>query len=203
MARKGPVTKDTSTLAIGLAQIRIGDSASFINVMHEALAVGYSMGAMASTKFVANTDWYRHESGFPLLEDYITPIREGAQIECTFEEITPTNMNIAYGKDPTDSPIVDLYTAHSGEVKLGGRTSPAYVRAEAIYTYPNGTDFMLVIFPRAQVSASVEMEWGREDAAGVPIVIEAKDSSSEVSGGSSIWDNKPLGRISWEAFVTP
>jgi hypothetical protein len=196
MARKGPVTTDTSTIALGLAQIRIGSSSTYINELHAQLAAGDSIGALANTRFVGNTDWFKLESGFPLIEDYTTPIREGAHLECSFKEITPANMALAYGHDP-NAGVYATMTVHSGEVPLGDRSAPAYVRMEAMYTYPNGTNYMYIIFPRAQVSAEVEMDLQAEDAAAVPVMIEGKRADSEVSGGSSVWDARPLGRIYW------
>ena len=197
MARKGPITKDTSTIALGLAQVRIGDSLSNIADIHPALAVGESIGALANTRFVGNTDWFKLESGFPLLEDFTTPIREGAALECSFKEITPFNMALAYGFDPNSGEFASM-TVHSGEVGFGSRTAPAYVRMEAMYTYPNGVNHMYIIFPRAQVSATVEMDLQSEDAAAVPVMIEAKGASSDVTGGNAVWDDKALGRVTWD-----
>lgn len=192
MARSGPVTKDSSTIALGLAQIRVGVAATHIASVHPALTASDSIGALANTKFTGKTDWYKLESGFPLLEDFTTAIREAASLECAFKEITPYNLAIAYGKDPA------TYTdVHSGEIELGGRVSPDYVRMEAIYTFPNGTNTMSIIFPRAQVSASMELDLKMEDAAAAPIVFEAKRADSEVTGGNSAWDDKPLGRIAF------
>lgn len=196
MARKGPVTKDTSTIALGLAQVRIGASATYINNLHAQLTASDSIGALANTRFVGNTDWFKLESGFPLIEDFTTPLRESAMLECSFKEITPMNMALAYGFDPAEEPYASM-AVHSGEIPLGDRSAPEYVRMEAIYTYPNGSNYMHIIFPRAQVSANVEMDLQSEDAAAVPVSIEAKRADSEVSGGSSVWDDKPLGRIAW------
>ena len=194
MARSGPVTKDTSTVALGLAQIRILESATNIADIHSAGVAADSIGALANTKFTGNTDWFRLESGFPLLEDFVVPIREAASLECAFKEITPYNMALAYGLDPTSGGYVD---EHSGEVALGGRIAPTYVRMEARYTFPNGTNYMDIIFPRAQAMTSVEADLQTEDAAAVPITFEAKRADSEVDGGSVVWDDKPLGRIAW------
>ena len=194
MARKGPVTKDTSTIALGLAQIRILAAAANIQLINPQGVAADSIGALANTKFMGNTDWYRLESGFPLLEDYAIPIREAASLECAFKEITPFNMALAYGLDPTGGGYA---LPHSGEVALGGRVAPEYIRMEARYTFPNGINFMDIIFPRCQPTAAVEVDLQEEDAAAVPIVFEAKRGDSEVSGGSTAWDDKPLGRISW------
>ena len=194
MSRSGPVTKDTSTITIGLMQIRVGTSATYIANPNPALAAGDSIGALANTKFIGNTDWYKLESGFPLIEDYTVPIREGAAIECAFKEITPYNMALAHGIDAAAGSYTDT---HSGEVVLGGRTAPAYLRVEAVYTYPNGSNYMTFIFPRAQVSANVEVDPQAEDSAAVAVMFESKNASSDVSGGDAIWDDKPLGRIQW------
>jgi hypothetical protein len=194
MARKGPVTTDTTAIALGLAQIRVVASAANIANIQPVGTASDSIGALANTKFTANTDWYKLESGFPLIEDFTTAIREGAMLECAFKEITPYNLALAHGIDATSGSYTD---AHSGEIALGGRTSPAYVRMEALYTFPNGTDTMTIIFPRAQVSASVEMDMQGEDAVAVPITFESKNASSDVSGGAAQWDDKPLGRIAW------
>jgi hypothetical protein len=66
---------------------------------------------------------------------------------------------------------------------------------EAIYTYPNQTNHMYIIFPRAQVTSSMDLSFAQEDNANVPITIESKRADSEVSGGDAAWDNSPLGRI--------
>jgi hypothetical protein len=194
MARKGPVTRDTTAIALGLAQIRVVASASNIANPHPVATASDSIGALANTKFTANTDWYKLESGFPLIEDFTTAIREGAMLECAFKEITPYNLALAHGIDPIGS----YATAHSGEIALGGRTSPSYIRMEALYTFPDGTNTMIIIFPRAQVSASVEMDMQGEDAVAVPITFESKNASSDVSGGHAVWDTQPLGKIAWK-----
>lgn len=194
MARSGPVTKDTSTVALGLAQIRIGASAANIAEQHQVLAAGDSIGAMASTKFNSTMEIWKLESGFPLLEDYQIPIRESASLECAFREMTPYNLALARGYDPTGGGFDE---AHSGEIALGDfdTRSIEYVRMEARYTFPNGTNYMDIIFPRAQVVPNTEMDFQGEDAAAVAIAFESKRADSEVSGGSVVWDDKPLGWI--------
>ena len=193
MARQGPVTVNTDAVAIGLMQIRTGVSATHIADPNGALSASDSIGALASTKFIGNTDWYKLESGFPLIEDYTVPIREGAALECAFKEITPYNLALAQGIDPAS----DYPDVHSGEIVLGGRTAPAYLRVEGVYTYPDGSSTMTFIFPRAQVSANTDMDFTAEDSAAVTVTFESKNASSDVSGGNAVWDSKPLGRIQW------
>lgn len=300
MARSGPVTKDTSTVALGLAQIRVGNSAANIASIASVLASTASIGALASTKYTGNVDFWKLESGFPLLEDLTIPVRETAALECEFKEISSYNLALARGIDPTaaqaaavvgdgditstagtvsgtasttivvtdtagptsetwtvlftgaeagkiigstsghvhdfsaldsamapdnggnpyfsipanyftgtwaaDDTFVFSTTAyaagtatysnnHSGEIKLGEMAAPAYVRMEAVYTYPNATNHMYIIFPRANVTSSVELDLQAEDNANVPITFEAKRADSEVSGGNVVWDAMALGRI--------
>lgn len=189
----GPVTVETSALALGLAQIRIGDSSTNIAEIEPQLTSSDSIGSLTATKFVGSTDWYDHESGFPLKRDYSIAIRDNASLEGTFEEIKPYNLALAFGIDPTDGSYDDV---HTGEIALGGRTSPEYVRMEAVYQFPGTpTYYMTIIFPKAQVKSTVEVDMQAETAAGVPVVIDSTISSSDNADGDAAWDDKPLGRI--------
>jgi hypothetical protein len=107
----GPVTVYAQSWALGLAQIRIGDSAGNIASVVPVLGAPKQLGAMANTKYVGNVDFFKQESGFPLNEDGVIPLREGAAFECAFKEITPYNIAIARGLDPT--------AARSAGVKMG------------------------------------------------------------------------------------
>ena len=193
MARKGPVTTDTTSIALGLAQIRVGVSAANIGYLGQRLVAGDSIGSLANTKFIGHTEYFKLEGGFPLIEEFTTPIREAAALECSFRQISPYTMKLAYGIDPSGETLV-----HSGELALGGKVAPDYVRMEALYTYPDGVNTMAIIFPRAQVTADLEADLQSEDAAAVPITFESKNASSDVAGGDAVWDNMPLGRIEWQ-----
>lgn len=294
MARSGPVTKDTSTIALGLAQIRVGKSAANINQTDSVLGAADSMGAMASTNFTSNVEYWRLMSGFPQLEDMVLPLSETAALECEFKEITPKNLALARGLDPfseQDASVVggsvnsdegttagdisvdnaggvndewtvvftsgsavaiygknsghvgdfaditveiapdndgnpyftipeDFFTGtwaaddmymftttayqaadtaltdpHSGSIGLGQMKAPEYVRLEAVYTYPNQTNHMYIIFPRANATSSVELSLAADDNANPPITFEAKRADSEVTGGDPVWDQMTLGQI--------
>lgn len=197
MPRTGPTTKDTTTIALGLAQIRVGASAANLTKQIPVLAASDSLGALANTKFTGNAEYFKLESGYPLLEDATFPLREAAMLECAFKEITPANFALAKGLDPTDYP-----NAHTGTIKLGVISTPDFVRMEAIYTYPDGTNTMNIIFPRAQVTAAIEMEWAEEEPAAVAVSIESKRADSEITGGHAVWDDKPLGQIIWNDGTT-
>lgn len=293
--RTGPVTKDVSTVALGLAQIRVGASAANVSNANACLTSSDSMGAMADTKMTSNVEYWKLTSGFPALEDLSIPLSESCSFECAFKEITPKNMALARGIDPFTvgagvgaSAIgvitsalgtvdaakvvvcaatcpVDTFTVkftsataytiegfntgaltgsgtvstestfqldavlaitipantftgtwasgdrarfatsqngyannHAGEIGLGGLKAPEFIRMEAVYTYPNGTNHMYIIFPRANVSSNLEIALSATDNAAPTITFEAKRSDSEVAGGNAVWNQKPLGRIYWD-----
>jgi hypothetical protein len=192
MSRTGPVTIDSTTVALGLAQIRVSISTTHIAQTVPRLVAGDSLGALANTKFSGSAEYYRLESGFPLLEDAIFPLREAAALECAFREITPKNMAIARGLAPT------TFTAkHTGTIGLGALVAPTAIRVEAIYTFPDGTNTMGIIFPRANAAATIEMDFAPEEPAAVAIRLEAKRADSEITGGNAVWDAMPYGRILW------
>lgn len=198
MARSGPLTKNTSTLALGLAQVRVGISQDNIANVQPALTSTNSIGALASTKFTSAVEYFKHESGFPALEDYSIALSEKASMECTFEEITPFNLGLAKGLATMSGEHLAAYSsAHSGELKLGAMVAPEYLRMEANYAYPDGINEMVIIFPRAQATASVELDLQKADTAKSPLTFEAKISSTDVTGGNAVWDAMPLGRILW------
>lgn len=296
MARSGPLTKDTSTIALGLAQIRVGVAATHIAEVTSQLAVAASIGALASTKYTGTVDYWKLMSGFPQLEDLTIPLSEAAMLECEFKEVTPYNLALARGIDPDGAvaavlavigesttagtttagtadiavtqdagPIDDTFTVifssatafdvygltegdvgsgtvsvefapdnagnpyftipadyftgtwatsdvytfktnayaasgsyddtHSGSINLGGLVAPAFIRMEAVYTYPNGTNHMYIIFPRANATSTMEIDLQAEDNANIPLTFEAKRADSLTDGGHAVWDSAPLGSL--------
>jgi len=191
LTRSGPLTKDPKVVALGLAQIRVGVSATYIGDILPKLLAANSIGALASTKFIGKTDFWKLESGFPLLEDLTLPIRESAALECGFKELSIANLQLARGIDPSDE-----YTDTS--IALGGLVAPEFVRMEAVYTFPDNLRQMVIIFPRANVVSSMEIDLKVEDAAVVPIMFESKRADSGItSGGNAVWDDMPLGTITF------
>jgi len=295
MARTGPITKDTSTVQLGLSQIRISKSATHIATTTPALVAGDSMGAMASTALNSESEYWDLESGFPLGLDATFPLRETNTMECAFREITPKNLAISRGIDPfsdmaavilagssvttsgtvvegnlavddlggvvTDTWMVvfssatayDVYgtvtgdvgngttsvafepdnggqdyfvigagtftgtwaagdtfsfttTAfvagtsayadnHVGSIPLGSLAAPKFLRVEAIYTFPDPTYQMAIIFPRANVVSNLALDQQPEDSAAVTMTIKSMGASSDNDGGNAAWDSMPNGQI--------
>jgi len=300
MATTGPTTKDTSTVALGLAQIRVGNSAANIASTTAVLVAGNSIGALGETNYTGTVEYWKLESGFPALEDLTIPLRESSMLAVTYKEITPFNVALARGIDPTADvagtvidgneittsgtttgaitvtetvlhEITDTWTivftgatagdifgeatgylesftvvnaeikplhdtdkeyftipadffsgtwadtesftfattasvtgtaayanTHSGSIGLGSLSAPEFIRMESLYTYPNQTNHMYIIFPRANVTGNTEISMQAEDAASPPMVFEAKRADSGVAGGNAAWNSMPLGILYWD-----
>jgi len=208
MARSGPLTRDVSTIALGLAQIRTGNSKTHIAVVGPILTSSDSIGALASTKFSGSVDYWKLESGFPLLEDLSIPLRESATLEAAYKEISFYNMALSRGLnveavvgDDDYEAGVDYTKPHEGTIKLGTMKSPAFIRMEAVYTYPDGESTMTIIFPRANITSSAELDLQAEDAAAPSILFEAKRSDGDTAGGNAVHDTAPLGTIVFAKVV--
>lgn len=192
MPRTGPLTKNADTVALGLAQVRIGSSADNIGTFDPVLTSSNSIGALANTKFMGEKEYWTLESGFPMLEDKTITLRERASLECAFKEINPFNIALSLGLDPVEGGYSETL---SGEILLGAAVAAQYVRMEAVYTYPDGTSTMTIVFPRAQATSSTEIDLQPEDNANVPVTFSSKRADSGISGGNAVWDLAPLGHI--------
>lgn len=191
----GPVTKNPSTLALGLAQIRVGESEKNIATTTPVLKSTDSIGSLAQTKFTNTVEYWRHSSGFPALEDQVYPLSETPQLECQFEELTPANLAMAMGDAITASEDV-----HTGTVALGTMAEPKRIRMEAVYTFPSREHTLTIIFPVAQVTSATELDFQSNDNIKSPITFEAKRADSAVAWGNAAWDEKPMGVM---IFGTP
>lgn len=193
LTRTGPLTINPKAVALGLAQIRVGASATNIASIAPTLVKEDSIGALASTKLAGKTDYWKLESGFPLLEDYTLPIREVCALECGFKELSMANLALSRGLDPADFDEYEEYSV--ANITLGGLIAPIFIRMEAVYTFPDNQSQMVIIFPRANVVSSMEIDMKAEDAAVIPISFEAKRADGGVVGGNAVWNDMPLGTI--------
>lgn len=194
LTRTGPVTTDPSAVALGLAQIRVGVAATHIASADAELVAADSIGALSTTKFAGKTDYWKLESGFPLLEDLTIPLRESAALECGIKQFSLSNLLLARGIDPNKTYVAPAVAPTS--IALGSMKAPDYIRMEAVYTFPDLLHQMVIIFPRANVVSSLDFDLKIEDAAIVPITFQAKRADSGLaSGGNALWDNQPLGTI--------
>ena len=96
---------------------------------------------------------------------------------------------------PYASGITNYSDPHSGEIKLGTMVAPKFIRMEAVYTYPDGVHTMIIIFPRANITSSLDVKLAAEDSSNVPVTFESKQSGSDTTDGHEAWDSAPLGKI--------
>lgn len=186
----GPVTKDTSSLALGLGQLRILDCEDNLGTINPAGTASNSIGALTKSMLNVEKEVWRHLSGFPQIEDHSITLSKRATIEADSEELNPYNIALALGVDPASYTL-----AHSGQIPLGGLTDLAFIRSELVYTFPDEEYTMIPVFPKAQVVSGVSVDFQAADSVKNPITIEAKRADSNVTGGSALWDDAPLGRI--------
>lgn len=189
MPSKGPVTKDTEALAIGLMSIMVDAASGHISTSGRALnKADHSVGSLNNTTMTIDRETKNHESGFPLLKDKVVVLRESMQLQGEVEELTYRNLMTATGKNPNG------ITARSGEISIGALTAPQDLRVEGLYEFPDG-DEMLVILPRAQVETGIEINFQKEDWGNVSVTFTAQRADSATTGGNAAWDSKPLGVI--------
>jgi hypothetical protein len=293
----GPRTQNPQSLAIGLMEVRVGPSAANISTTTPVLTTSQSLGALSSASYTFNREYYEHWSDFPMIKDYVIPTQETQQITCEFEEMTPRNLAILQGIDPSsagsswtgegytvvssdsgtyntsdeidggadaeadtyrvifltattysvysdkrgkltgdqmgegDTTATSVFTdgttellsipsgfftgtwaaddvftfymakkgydsVSSGEIKIGDLKAPDYLRVEGYYVFPNATNTMTVIFPRAQARTdNGEIAFAADTNAAVSITFEATPADSTMSGGNAAWDSMPLGRV--------
>ena len=108
--------------------------------------------------------------------------------------MTPANLAIAMGKDPSEFSDV-----HTGTIKLGAMAEPVRIRLEAVYTYPSGKHTMTIIFPMSQVTSATELDFQSADSIKSPLTFEAKRADSGIEGGNAAWNAMPMGCITFAA----
>lgn len=185
-----PVYRNSTTVMLGLAQIRIAESAPYIGYPTACLTKAHSLGAMVETRILGEDFDYILRSGFPQTDDLIIAYEQHVIVECVLREITPINMALMFGQayDPTtyDDP-------HDGQIYLGTRGVTSFIRVEFIYWYPESNYQMHLILPKAYISTEVLIDWAVEDDYGAPFACVSTPSDSDSIGGHAIWDAAPLG----------
>lgn len=88
-------------------------------------------------------------------------------------------------------------SAHSGSIGLGNLVAPADLRVEGVYTFPNGTNTITFIFPRAQAVGDLDLAFSESDEAAPAISLKSMYAGSENALGNAVWDSFPQGRIVW------
>jgi len=188
--RTGPITKDVSTVQLGLSQIRVGLAASYISNTGAALSESDSLGAMAATSFTSEKEYHIREDGYPLTPKPPYAISETNTLGCAFKEITPKTLALSLGMSPAT-----FSNPHAGTIPLGGVAPPQPLRVEAVYTFPGSTYQMIIIFPMANITSGLKLEHQLDTPAAVTLSIKAINAASNAVGGNAVWDTMPNGKI--------
>lgn len=176
--------KERETVALGLGKISIGPSVANLATITQALTSTDYFSALTEVSFVINKQFKKQitvKDSVELLQDvFVSGSTLG--ISVTFIEILQKTLSYALGGD-------------GGATELGSLllTDPEDLRVELEYLYPNKTDKMIVILPRAVVTSSLPFSFEEEDNADVPVTFLAKRADLEVGG--SAWATYPYGRI--------
>lgn len=293
----GPRTKSPQNIALGLMDIRLGNSAANIGTTTPVLTSSNSLGALADASYTFSKEFYQHRSAFPAVLDLVIPTSGDEMITCSVEEISPYALAVSQGIDPTSAGSAwvgtaysvvsstagtyntaddidggadaesdtyrvvfltattysvysdsrgkltgdqigegdttalstftdgavellsipasyftgtwaadDLFTfammkegyasATTGEILLGNLSSPDYLRVEGVYTFPDASFDMVVIFPRAMaMTDNGELAFANDASATISMTFTATPADDSISGGNSVWNASPLGKI--------
>lgn len=174
--------RDRESIALGLAELYLSDSASYITDVTSVLTDAEYFSALVEVSFnIFRTKkfQYSYVNSMEALQDIFTK-RVGFSISIAPIEMNSRTFSYALGGDDSEEIGSTLFT------------KPKDLRAELIFTYPNKTNFMYLILPRVSVISDIDGAFSEKDAMKVPIEFNAKRADN-VTGGS-VWASYPYGR---------
>jgi len=182
ISRSGPVTRDSSTVALGLAKVLVGEAdaniASITQVLDQTVN---SLGALNASNFTSNVEYWKLESGYPLLEDLTIPLREAVSLGCEFKEIKPGNLAIARGIDPAggDAASWAYQDMTSG---AGGVESDPATATIVVFDATTISDVWTVVFDTTTTYKVFGLQSGHVQTAGAQDGSISADRTFQVSG---------------------
>lgn len=168
------------SISLGLAELYLGDSDSLITQTTRVLTSTNYFGAKTDVSFSCSREYvkrYETDGNIQFLMDHLLT-RVDISISIQFIEIYNKTISYALGGNGIDTdlmaPLID---------------DPVKLRAELVFTYPNKTNQMILIFPRTQiVTPDFDLTFNSEDAMAAPLVIKALRTDNEN------WSTRPLGK---------
>jgi len=173
---------DSEKLFFGLAKLYIGDSAT--NEASDTAVLGSSTYYLSSLVNVAIFVKKEFFSSFRLADtirilENIFLVSASLDIEVEFIEMTGKTLSYSLGGDGSDTNILTNLLDQS-----------SLLRAELVFTYPNGTNTMTLIIPKAKViNAATALEFQSEEPMKVPMILSALYCTH------ANWSSEPLGKI--------
>jgi len=181
MSVQGTRIKDRESLFFGLAELYLGDSESNEASNTAVLGEDDYFSCMAEISFNISKKFskrYDVQNGVKILEN-IFLISSNFEVEASFVELTEKNLSLALGGDGTETNILDNLIK-----------APTALRAEIIFSYPNGTNTLTLILPKVNViTNSVGFDFLPEEAMQVPLKL------APLKCTHSSWSSNPLGKI--------
>lgn len=86
----------------------------------------------------------------------------------------------------------DTYGQWKGRIRCGNIVAPKTLRAEVIYTFPNGAYELVTVMPMVKITSNIDLTFGKEEGK-LSTSITAAPAHSGVAGGHAIWDTQRLG----------
>lgn len=169
------------SIALGIAELYIGDSATHIAETGRVLTLSYP-GAMMGVSLVVTKEFKQQFTLVNNIQVLSDMIQTAGFIAIAVEmlEITKENIERSLGGTAKANVINTLLT------------QPTDLRVEMVFTYPNRINKMEMIFPRVKSTAkSVPWQFEAEDAMTTPLVL------SVLATDNAAWTNDPYGKITF------
>lgn len=172
---------ETETLLFGLAELFLGDSASHEASTGAIFNSNYYFGCKVEVSFTVEKEFlqtYGLTGGVKTIKDVLL-LSSLFKLDTEFIELTEKNMSYVMGGSGSDTNILDNLFSQ-----------PEALRAELVFSYPNGSDSMTLILPKVKVvTQTVQFTFQSMDPMQLPMNLTALKSTH------SAWSSNPIGKI--------
>jgi len=180
MSLTGTRVKETESLFFGLAELFIGDSATNETSTTAVLAETNYFSCLSSVSFIVNKEFINRYGYTLSMKTIIDHLLVGSSLEVNVEfiELTQKNLSYSLGGDGTGTNFLTTLFIQ-----------PTALRLELVFTYPNKTNSMTLVFPKTKVIApSVLFDFESESPMKVPMTFSVLPSTV------AEWATIPMGK---------
>ncbi len=171
---------DREKLFFGLAKLYIGLSSTYEASTTPALSSGDYFSSLVNVSMVTKKESkakYKIVSAIKILEDILITA-SGIDLAIDFIEMSEKALSFSLGGDGSDTNILN---------NLMGQGT--ILRAELLFTYPNGSNTMTMVFPKVRVTSSPSFKFESENPMQVPLIFSVL-YCSHIN-----WVADPMGKI--------
>jgi len=171
----------TDNIAIGMGKIYIGDSSTYIGTFDQALSSSDYFCGLTSVSAAINKESIQRnstESGIKIpVETKV--VSASVVLSVSFIEVNRKTLSYALGGINSDTNIFnDLLS------------DPNDLRVELVFTYPNGSNQMVFILPKCNISTpDLQVVFNEQG----PITPKLMITNLYYSSG--VWSSDPYGRV--------